>query len=60
MGTLYGSFFLFMVAAWVWQTPLPQLAELTFRTLFRSSEAILSEPPEEKGGQARPRLFHML
>ena len=34
--------------------------ELTFRTLFRSSEAILSEPPEEKGGQARPRLFHML
>ncbi len=37
-----------------------RLSELTFRTLFRSSEAILSEPPEEKGGRARPRLFHIL
>ena len=33
---------------------------LTFRTLLRSSEAILAEPPEETGGQAIHRLFHVL
>jgi hypothetical protein len=30
---------------------------LTFRTLFRSSEAILTEPPEERGGRAMTRAF---
>ena len=31
--------------------------KLTFRTLFRSSEAILTEPPEERGGRAMTRAF---
>jgi hypothetical protein len=31
--------------------------DLTFRTLFRSSEAILTEPPEERGGRAMTRAF---
>ena len=32
--------------------PLPETLDLTFRTLFRSSEAILAEPSEEIRGQA--------
>jgi len=33
---------------------------LTFRTLFRTSEAILEEPPVEGGPGAIYRLFHAL
>jgi hypothetical protein len=33
---------------------------LTFRTLFRTSEAILEEPPAERGGGAIYRLCHAL
>jgi hypothetical protein len=32
---------------------------LTFRTIFRSSEAILAEPPEERGRRAIHQLFQM-
>jgi hypothetical protein len=31
---------------------------LTFRTLYRTFEAILEEPPAETGGGAIYRLFH--
>jgi len=34
--------------------------ELTFRTLFRPSEAIFEEPPVERGAGATYRLFHAL
>jgi hypothetical protein len=37
-----------------WSAPY---LHLTFRTLFRSSEAILTEPPEERGGRAMTRAF---
>jgi RNA-directed DNA polymerase len=33
--------------------------QLTFRTIFRSSEAILAEPPEERGRRAIHQLFQM-
>jgi hypothetical protein len=36
------------------------LTELTFRTLFRPSEAIFEEPPVEGGAGATYRLFHAL
>src|SRR4029453_87199 len=34
--------------------------QLTFRTLFRPSEAIFEEPPVEGGAGATYRLFHAL
>ena len=34
--------------------------ELTFRTLFRTAEAILAEPLVERGAGARYRLCHAL
>jgi hypothetical protein len=34
------------------------ILELTFRTLYRTFEAILEEPPAETGGGAIYRLFH--
>jgi hypothetical protein len=34
------------------------IIHLTFRTLFRSSEAILEEPPKERGSRAIHGLFH--
>ena len=34
--------------------------ELTFRTLFRTFEAILEEPPAERGAGATYRLLHAL
>ena len=34
--------------------------KLTFRTLFRPSEAIFEEPPVEGGAGATYRLFHAL
>ncbi len=37
-----------------------QVLHLTFRTLFRSSGAILAEPPEERRGRALHGLFHTL
>ena len=33
---------------------------LTFRTLFRTSEAIFEEPPVERGAGVIYRLFHVL
>ena len=36
------------------------LGLLTFRTLFRPSEAIFEEPPVERGAGAIYRLFHAL
>ena len=33
---------------------------LTFRTLFRSSEAIMAAPPEKRGGRALHGSLHML
>ena len=37
-----------------------RIFELTFRTLFRPSEAILEEPPAETGGRTRYTLWHAL
>jgi transcriptional regulator with GAF, ATPase, and Fis domain len=34
-----------------------QRIQLTFRTLFRSAEAILEEPPEEKRSYTRPMTY---
>jgi hypothetical protein len=34
--------------------------KLTFRTLFRTFEAILEEPPAERGAGATYRLLHAL
>ena len=34
-----------------------RMLQLTFRTLFWSPEAILAEPPEERGGGALAGLF---
>jgi hypothetical protein len=34
------------------------MVQLTFRTLFRSSEALLEEPPQERGSRAIPGLLH--
>jgi len=33
---------------------------LTFRTLFRSSEAMLAAPPEKRGGRTLHGSWHML
>jgi hypothetical protein len=35
-------------------------SQLTFRTLFRTSEAILEEPPVEGGSGSLYRRFHAL
>jgi hypothetical protein len=42
------------------ETGAYEVAECTFRTLFRPSEAILEELPAETGGGAVYRLFHAL
>ena len=39
---------------------LAEVIELTFRTLFRTAEAILAEPLVERGAGARYRLCHAL
>ena len=41
-------------------TGLPAYVQLTFRTLFRTSETILEEPPVKRGAGAIYRLFHAL